>query len=480
VILKKNLTDDERKKLALKGSESAAFYAWLSAFFLPMGGLGGAKYEGSFGTKAGTWSDYTDALEPLTPSKSVIIDGVSRLVGLRIDDYLASDRFAGRLKEHPASVAALLVLLQGAYSLYKATDKPSADQIGTLTPDQWTSQFGLVSWLVGKVLKEQFKAPDFFDMGPLLLKTHPAFAAPYFGGPAPSGLLAEHTTGAGEGQGGEGYKFGATFNLPKLVLKLSDRKDLAAEDMDNLQKYRDLQFSVWLNYEKLEPTKLMAEAGKLPEEKLKAGTILGYGGHLIKLEFGERLDPTKSSVVTSMMLSGGYGYSGPKKSFLKKIGFNATYVDWKDIDILAPGRDTGNPTAGHATRITPFASLEFGTRHKFGVGGALSLVTGSDEKLGVSDARADISYTYMGDRSEDQLPVFKADVSGSFSRLDWTNPNSPHLWGAQARLLVNQFFAGGQVMTGAGGIPEARAGIIDKPEKVRVPTAVIFSAGYLF
>ncbi|MGO4837122.1 hypothetical protein AB4144_33230, partial [Rhizobiaceae sp. 2RAB30] len=111
---------------------------------------------------------------------------------------------------------------------------------------------------------------------------------------------------------------------------------------------------------------------------------------------------------------------------------------------------------------------------------ALGFFTGTHENFGLSDFRGDFSYTYLGDRSEDSLPVFKIDLSGSVSRLDWWNPNSPLLGGVQLRTGFNQFFVAGQVNTGAGKIPEQRAAQIGEKEKVLVPTTVLFTGGVYF
>ncbi len=86
----------------------------------------------------------------------------------------------------------------------------------------------------------------------------------------------------------------------------------------------------------------------------------------------------------------------------------------------------------------------------------------------------------MGDRTKDELPVFKLDLANSVSRLDWWNPDSPLMVGAQARASFNEFFLAGQVNTGAGKIPERRAEQIGDKAKVQVPTAVLFTGGVKF
>ncbi|HEU4389796.1 MAG TPA: hypothetical protein VFV34_18465 [Blastocatellia bacterium] len=143
--------------------------------------------------------------------------------------------------------------------------------------------------------------------------------------------------------------------------------------------------------------------------------------------------------MTSFFIRGGFGYSLPKGSVLNRLGFTATYVDWTEKDILAP-REEGVPVGGQAMKFTPLTKFEFGTKHKFEAGAALSFVTGTRESAGVSDVRADITYTYMDDSAEGQLPAFKLDLSGSLNRLDWWNPDSPLMWGIQAKGSVGRFF----------------------------------------
>lgn len=186
--------------------------------------------------------------------------------------------------------------------------------------------------------------------------------------------------------------------------------------------------------------------------------------------------------MTSWFVRGGYGYTGVEGSMLRKIGFNATYVDWKESDVLAPGSETDAPTAGRAVQVTPFTSLHFGGKgkHQFDAGAALSFVSGSEETLGVSGFRTDLSYTYLGAQGTEKLPAFKLDLSGSLNRLDWHNPNSPLMWGVLAKGTVGRAFGGVQVMSGAGAIPEKREQLLGEPLKTKVPTAVIFSAGYAF
>ncbi len=469
-VILKELTEEERKAFALTGAESAAFFAWASAIGLALGGTGGE--QGLSATLT-----YLDALGPLTPSKSVVLDGLSRLAGLRLDAYFASDLFMSRLKSHAASVAALLLVAQGVVSA-TAGSEPSEPR-GELTETAGSRHFALLKGLVGLILTDQLKAPDFFDVGPLQMKTHPAFAAaPFAGGAPPAGLTAE--TSAGIGGPGGATAVGFALNLPKVLsLALSDRP--RAEELDDLHKY--WQTSLWFSYDRLDPTATLAGAGKLPYEQIKGGALFGTKGYLGLLEGGARLDGTQAREVTSWFLKGGFGYSGPQGAPVKRLGFTATYVDWKETDILAPGRAAGAPAAGHAARLTPFTNLEFGTRHKFGVGAALSFVTGSGESFDLSDLRGDLSYTYLGDSAPGGLPAFKIDLSGSLHRLDWWDPNSPLLWGLQLKGNWGPRFLGAQIMGGAGAIPEGRAGLLgesNEPNTVRVPTGLLITGGYTF
>lgn len=473
-VIRKQLTTKERNELKLKGTEATAFYIWAAAMGLGWAGLGGAKFEGDFGKDVSTWKTYTEALEAISPSKDAIMDGISRLAGLRIDDYLSSDLFKLRLKTHVASVVSLFLLAQGIYSAAQATKEPSAAP-GEFEQAQWSKQLGLAVWLIGKVFKEHLKAPDFFDVGPLQLKTHPAFsAAPFAGAAPPSGLTLEGSQGYPETEGGAQTKFSLTLNLPKL-LTLGKEGGPKAEDIGKLPVYRGWQTSAWFSLDKADPTETMKAAGKFPNLNLKGGTIFGGGGHLGLLEAGARYGGDDAKALTSWFLKGGYGYSWPKASVVPRVGFTAIYTDWKEADVLAPGGK-----AGKAGQVTPFFGLEIGTRHKLGVGGALSFVTGTQESFDVSGFRADLSYTYMGDKSEDGLPVFKLDLSGSLNRLDWWDPKSPLMWGVQSKASYKGWFAGGQVMSGAGAIPEERAKLLGEPSKVRVPTSVLFIAGYDF
>jgi len=478
-VISKELNEKEKLELRLKGTEGAALFTWLNAITQAAGGIGGEKAEGDFGKSLETWKKYTEVLEPITPTEDVIMDGISRIVGLRIDDYLSSDLFTLRLKSHVASVVALGLLAQGVYSTVQAVKEPSEGS-GELTPAKWSKHTSLATWMIGKIFKEQLKAPDFFDIGPLQLKTHPAFAAaPFAGKGTPSGLTAEDSTGVDEP--GSELKLGLTLNLPKFILPPM-RENLSAEDIGNLQKYRDWQGSIWFTFDELDPTTTMKQTGKLPESKLKGGAIFGAKGHIGLIEAGSTYRPTdnEGQKLTSWFLKGGYGYSGASGKFFKKIGFTATYLDWKEIDLLAPGQEKGAPCAGWALRVTPFAAVETGKRHKYSAAAALSFVTGSGESSGISAVRGDLSYTYLGDTTPGQLPAFKLDLSASLHRLDWWNPNSPLLWGIGGKVSAGPIFGGAQVMTGAGGIPGSRAGMLGEPAKVRVPTAVIFNGGAMW
>ena len=268
----------------------------------------------------------------------------------------------------------------------------------------------LLATIFNLVLAEQIKAPDFFTIGPLKLATHPAYAevAATAGGGPPE-LTFEHRKGEGQGQGGEGLKLGLTLNLPQIV-GLFQKDAPAAKELADLQKYRGWQGSLWFSYDKSDPTALQRQAGRLPSESFHLGTLFGGGGFLGELEGGGRYTGDAAKGMTGWFLRGGFGYSGRKREVIQKMGFAAVYTDWTEQDILAPRRGPGGaPLAGQAFQFTPFTRLEFGERHRFGVGAALGFVTGTHEGFGVSDVRGDLSYTYLGDRSEEQLPVFKLD-----------------------------------------------------------------------
>jgi hypothetical protein len=474
-LVRKKLTTQERAALRLKGTEAAAFYAWFHGIGQALLGIGGEKAEDDAGKVLETTQKYLEAMQGVTPTKDVLIDGFSRIIGLRLDDYLASDLFMLRLKRHALSIPTLILLAQGVYSTVQGVKEPS-EGAGELTATEWSKHTGLAVWAVGKLAKKYVTAPDLFDYGPLKLATHPVFAAtPFAGGAVPSGLTAEQSKEV-EGEGGQ-LKLGLTLNLVPFF-----NSDLSTDDVTDLHK-SGWQTSVWFTYDQLKPGAIMAQAGQLPETKVKGGTLFGGKGHLGLLEAGATYEPggETGKTLTSWFLKGGYGYSGKSGEVLKKLGFTATYLDWTPTFVLAPPGEKGTPSEGRAAQITPFAGVELGTsRHKFSAAAALSFVTGSSEALGIGSFRGDLSYTYLGDASPGELPAFKIDLSGSLNRLDWWNPQSPLMWGIQSKVSAGPWFGGVQVMGGAGGVPESRMKLLQTPIKVKVPTAVIFNLGHQF
>jgi hypothetical protein len=477
-LTKKPFTAEEKKKFSLKGTESAAIYPWGFAIWLPFLGLG-EKYEDDFSKGLETYMKYVEALESLTPCKDVYLDPFSRIMGLRLDEYLGSDLFKLRLKNHTAAVLMLSLVAQGSYSLYQGLKEPSAE-IGEFEKTDWSKHLGLVTWLTGKIFKEELKAPDFFDIGPLQMKTHLAFSAkPFAGESPPSGLTLEGSKGFGEG--GEETKFSMMLNLPKFIMPHLEGGP-SKEDIGDLEKYRKWQTSLWFTYDKFDPTSTMLEAGRLAAEKFKGGAIFGYRGHLGLLESGVQYGGREANDLSMWFLKGGYGYSWEKGSFIKKVGFTATYTDWKESYILAPGIGEGITGPGRAVEITPFFKFGFdiAKKHKLDIGAALSFVMGTEEPFNISGFRSDISYTYLGDVAPEGLPVFKLDLSGSLHRLDWWNPNSPLLWGIQAKASYKRIFTGVQVMGGAEEIPEYRARMMGDLLKVQIPTSMLIVGGYMF
>ncbi len=476
-IFRQKLTDKEKKELKLKGTEGAAIWNLIMA-----GPQAGNATQDSvdFGEFLESWMTHAEEIHKLAGGSDFYLDLFSRFVDINIESYFGSDLFKKRLKSRASSLVTILVLAQGILSTVQAVKEPGAE-VGEFEPTQWEKQFALVKGLFNIILKEQIKAPDFFNIGPLKLSTHPTFAATSLATGAPSELAFEMRKGQGEGQGGEQQKFALTVNIPQIIGMFSDDSP-SASDLADLQKNRSWQGSVWGSFDRTIPTLAMQQAGKLPVSAFRTGTIVGSHGVLTLLEGGGRYGGNDAQALTAWFLRGGSGYQGKKGKFLQKIGFNAIYTDWKEQDILAPRLGPNRePVGGHAFRLTPFANIEFGSaRHKFSAGAALGFVTGKHEGFDVSDFRGNFSYTYMGDRTKDELPVFKLDLANSVSRLDWWNPDSPLMVGAQARASFNEFFLAGQINTGAGKIPERRAEQIGDKAKVQVPTAVLFTGGVKF
>jgi hypothetical protein len=257
-----------------------------------------------------------------------------------------------------------------------------------------------------------------------------------------------------------------------------------SKDIGDPGKYRGWQSSLWFNYDSTDP--LTVTPDKQPGYNLKGGTIFGYGGHLAELEAGAQYGGPTGKALTAWFLRGGYGYAaGEKDTGLKKLGFTATFMDWKENYVLAPTDEAGSKAGGWALKTTPFIATSFklADKHTLDATAALSFVAGKvGDKgvLGVSDVTAGLAYTYLGDSAPGKLPAFKLDLSGSMSRLDWWDPNSPLLWGLRAKANIGPAFAGAQVMTGAGGIPDARKDIMGPTVKLMVPTSVMFTGGWAF
>jgi hypothetical protein len=339
----KRLTPGDYKLLSLKGTEGSAFYAWTMAMGLSPDALGGGAKPKDLGEFLKATYGYADVLTGLTPAADSIFDPFSRIVGLRVDDYLASDLFISRLKAHTASVAMLAALAQGTYSLIQGVKDKNTDP-NALEGDALTQHTGLIKGLVGAIFKQHLKAPSFFDVGPLQLATHPAFsAAPFAGGGVPSGLTFERNVGV-DGKLHE-QKYGLTLNLPKFFKP----GGASATDIGDPAKYRDWQTSLWFHYDSKDP--LTVTPDKQPGYKFKGGTIFGYGGHLAELEAGAQYGGETGNALTSWFVRGGYGYAaGEKDMGLKKLGFTATFMDWKENDVLAPTDATGAKAGGWALK----------------------------------------------------------------------------------------------------------------------------------
>lgn len=486
-LVLKEITPADRKLLALKGSESAAFYAWTMAVGLAPSAVGGGDKPKDFGDTVKGVAKYADTLTGLTPAGDYVFDPLSRIVGLRVDDYLSSELFVKRLKMHASSLATLAVTAQGIYSLIMGVKAKNEDP-NALEGDPLTQHTGLIKALVGAIFKKALKAPNFFDVGPMQLATHPAFsAAPFAGGGAPSGLTFERNQDI-SGKVRE-QKYGLTLNLPQLIKPGT----ASASDIEDPAKYRGWQGSAWFSYESADPLKVTPD--KQLGSRWKGGTIFGSGGHLGELEAGAQYGGDTGKELTSWFARGGYGYAADDKAAgLKKIGFTATFMDWNERYVLAPRSGSGAAQGGWGLKATPFVSTKFnaGDKKTIDASAAVSFVTGAvgDAKPGarVSDVSIGLSYTYMGDAAPDGLPVFKLDLSGSVGQLDWFNPDSPLLWGVQAKGNIGRSFAGVQVMSGAGmktgpeggGIPEPRLDTMGPTVKAMVPTAVLFTGGYVF
>ncbi|MES2741987.1 MAG: DUF4157 domain-containing protein [Pseudomonadota bacterium] len=472
-----NMKPGDRAPLTLKGTEGAALYPWTMGLGMgPSGFAGGDKAKDAGDALSATYK-YAEALKGLTPAGDIVLDPLSRLFGMRVDDYLGSDLFMTRLKAHSAAVATLALAGQGINSLIAAV-KPKNDDPTALEGDAATQHTVLVRAMVGAVLKKQLTAPDFFGMGPLQMATHPAYSvSPFAGGGPPSGLTFERKVDTAGTQ--RELKTGLTLNLPSLLKP----GDASATDIADPAKYRGWQGSAWFSYESSAP--LLVTPDKQAGSKWKAGVIGGGGGHLAELEAGMQY-AGPAGALTSWFARGGYGYAaGDKETGLKKIGFTATYINWTEHDVLAPPDASGVPAAGAALKLTPLAAAQFkpGDKHIIDANLALSFVTGTAGGVGASgmgDLTGGLAYTYLGNTAPGALPAFKLELAGSVNRLDWWNPDSPLMWGAKVKGNVGRYFGGASVMTGAAGIDRPRLERIGPTVRTMVPTAVLLTGGVAF
>ena len=155
IILKKDLSESERKKFKLKGYEGGALMSWAAASLLASEGLGGSSYGEDFLKNLKLWYSYTEAIQPLTPHKDVLMDGLSTLFNMRVDEYLGSDLFAARLKTHPLSLLSIGALLQGGLSLQSELKKPDPADEGKLVTADWAKHTMLGVMAVNLILKQE-------------------------------------------------------------------------------------------------------------------------------------------------------------------------------------------------------------------------------------------------------------------------------------------------------------------------------------
>ena len=451
---------DERKKFKLKGTESASYFGLFSASVLPIGGAGGLQYGPDFGTSLSTFGKYRAAVEPLLPpSSSLTADLASRMIGLRVDEYFASDTFMKRLKDNYQTVLFLAMVAQIGVLAKDRAATPSADA-GGLSDETWNADLLLAKAMVSLIFKEKLKAPGIFDVGPLLTPSHPYYASDsYFGGNLPSGLNVDAASGLSGS--GRSLHLGATANIPKFVAP-DDKLDAA--DLDDPRKYRGWQGSVWGDYQQLQPTPELASQGRVADRRFRAGALFGSEGLFILGDVGGHYSGPDASQLTSMFFTEGLAYA-PAGGPLKKVGFKLTHMSWDAGDSLAPPDASGAPAAGFANRVQPFGSFDvkLGGSSSLGLGASAGITSSAAKSLDLSDLRGDVSFTYLGAKGSTDLPVFRVELSGSASRLDYFDPKSPMLYGVRGKMQFDNLFYGAQVNVGADKIPAGRAAQLGDP-----------------
>jgi hypothetical protein len=475
-IVNQQLTNDQINAFKLNGLESRAIFSPFAALLTT-----------DFITKPSfaSWLRNINGIQELNDGDFFIIDIMSSFLNISIDSYLSSPLFVSRLNSNREAVAALIIIAQTVVSGL-ALRPSSNSEIGSFEPREWRQHLNLFAPLLNLIFSEQLKSPGFFDNGPLTLSTHPAFSRQErLGAPPPEGITIRNDEGVGNGQGGSRIQLALALNLARILRSLPE----GSPDVFDLEENRGWQGSVWFNFNRNNPTQLLRDLGQLNTSSFRAGALFGGGGFFGNLEVGSRYreNTEGSRQMTAFLLGGGFGYNGTTNEVFRRIGFTARYVDWEEQDILAPiSEETGQPESGRALELSPFSQLNFNINRNqsVSVGAALSFVLGSNQNLDLSSISGNISYEYMGNSSNSNLPQFKIDLSASLHRLDWFDPNSPLLTGLQTRVSVGRFFIAGQLNFGAGQISEERAFSLgnNSGERVRaqVPTSIELTGGFTF
>jgi Domain of unknown function (DUF4157) len=451
---------EEIRANRLKGTETAGLFTLVSALTHGLTGVGGERFGREPTSSA--LGKYLREIALLTPSESPLSDPISLALRASIGEYAASPQFRARAGKEWATLLALVLAGQAIYSAaLPAVQALFPSKPGQLTGSQGSSQAQYLLSLVRLAAGEYLKPPGAFSDSRISLGTHPLYIPDFLGGPPPSGVTIEEMNKAGE----PGYRrtFGGTLNIAKLFKP----KGVRPKEMGDLGRFRGLQGTVWGVYD-------ASTLNQQSQTQFKVGGIAGVNGFMFLGEGGARYGPGDSITgqdadqLTMFFLKGGWSYTLPETSDVrapKKFGFTAT--------LFNPSDPAGKPTV----RMSPFFDLRFSRgRHQFGVGAAISLLTGTNPS-NVSEARANLSYRYLGDGGPDKLPMFMIELAGSFHRLEPWNPESTPVVGVEGKISYKNLYLGAKAVGHGKGLSEAQMRAID-PATVNMPgTAVILTGG---
>jgi hypothetical protein len=179
----------------------------------------------------------------------------------------------------------------------------------------------------------------------------------------------------------------------------------------------DIEAGFWL----ICNTETDPESLELPETEVIAGVVMGTDQLRTMLEGGAIFTGEGAEQLESLMANMGLDYRMEEGSMIWDMGATLTYCHRE-----------GQPSGA---MMGASSNLQYvGDEHLFAVGLAAQAMLSPSEPLNLSGVHARLSVTYLGDRSENEPPLLKVEISFTVNRQDWMEPNSPWLTEIKAKI----------------------------------------------